>query len=76
MTDETVRFTCKGKPVYHYMGCSAFSQYTICHDISLAVIPKEAPLEKVCLLGCGITTGYGAVLNTAKVEKGATVSKI
>ncbi|KXN69117.1 alcohol dehydrogenase [Conidiobolus coronatus NRRL 28638] len=74
MTDETVRFTCKGKPVYHYMGCSAFSQYTICHDISLAVIPKDAPLEKVCLLGCGITTGYGAVLNTAKVEKGATVA--
>lgn len=55
------------------MGCSTFSEYTVLPEISLAKIPKEAPL-KVCLLGCGVTTGIGAVLNTAKVEKGATVA--
>jgi S-(hydroxymethyl)glutathione dehydrogenase/alcohol dehydrogenase len=56
------------------MGCSTFSEYTVLPEISLAKIPKEAPLEKVCLLGCGVTTGIGAVLNTAKVEEGATVA--
>ncbi len=64
----------KGKPLYHYMGCSTFSEYTVLPEISLAKIPKEAPLEKVCLLGCGVTTGIGAVMNTAKVEEGATVA--
>jgi S-(hydroxymethyl)glutathione dehydrogenase/alcohol dehydrogenase len=56
------------------MGCSTFSEYTVLPEVSLAKIPKEAPLEKVCLLGCGVTTGIGAVLNTAKVEEGATVA--
>lgn len=74
MPDGTSRFSYKGQPIYHYMGCSTFSEYTVLPEISLAKIPKEAPLDKVCLLGCGVTTGIGAVLNTAKVEEGATVA--
>ena len=74
MPDGTSRFSYEGKPIHHYMGCSTFSEYTVLPAISLAKIPKEAPLEKVCLLGCGVTTGIGAVLNTAKVEAGATVA--
>ncbi|RMS65191.1 hypothetical protein ALP65_01090 [Pseudomonas aeruginosa] len=74
MPDGTSRFSYKGEPVFHYMGCSTFSEYTVLPEISLAKIPKDAPLEKVCLLGCGVTTGIGAVLNTAKVEEGATVA--
>jgi S-(hydroxymethyl)glutathione dehydrogenase/alcohol dehydrogenase len=74
MPDGTSRFSYNGAPIYHYMGCSTFSEYTVLPEVSLAVIPKEAPLEKVCLLGCGVTTGIGAVLNTAKVEEGATVA--
>eukprot|EP01112_Ceratiomyxa_fruticulosa_P008936 TRINITY_DN2323_c0_g5_i1.p1 TRINITY_DN2323_c0_g5~~TRINITY_DN2323_c0_g5_i1.p1 ORF type:complete len:377 (+),score=82.33 TRINITY_DN2323_c0_g5_i1:84-1214(+) len=74
MPDGTTRFTCKGQTIYHYMGTSTFSEYTVLPEISVAVITKAAPLEKVCLLGCGITTGFGAVINTAKVEKGATVA--
>nr|WP_298143676.1 S-(hydroxymethyl)glutathione dehydrogenase/class III alcohol dehydrogenase [uncultured Pseudomonas sp.] len=74
MPDGTSRFSYEGKPVYHYMGCSTFSEYTVLPEVSVAVIPKEAPLDKVCLLGCGVTTGIGAVLNTAKVEEGATVA--
>jgi len=74
MPDGTSRFTCKGKQIFHYMGCSTFSQYTVVAEISVAVISSNAPLDKVCLLGCGITTGYGAVFNTAKVEAGATVA--
>eukprot|EP01087_Luapelamoeba_hula_P002586 TRINITY_DN1225_c0_g1_i1.p1 TRINITY_DN1225_c0_g1~~TRINITY_DN1225_c0_g1_i1.p1 ORF type:complete len:378 (-),score=60.79 TRINITY_DN1225_c0_g1_i1:48-1181(-) len=74
MPDGTSRFTCRGQSIYHYMGCSTFSEYTVVADISVAKIQPEAPLEKVCLLGCGITTGYGAVINTAKVEAGATVA--
>lgn len=74
MPDGTSRFSYQGKPIYHYMGTSTFSEYTVLPEISLAKIPKEAPLEKVCLLGCGVTTGIGAVLNTAKVEEGATVA--
>ena len=74
MPDGTSRFSYKGQPIFHYMGCSTFSEYTVLPEISLAKIPKEAPLEKVCLLGCGVTTGIGAVLNTAKVEEGATVA--
>jgi S-(hydroxymethyl)glutathione dehydrogenase/alcohol dehydrogenase len=74
MPDGTTRFSYNGQPIYHYMGCSTFSEYTVVPEISLAKIPKEAPLEKVCLLGCGVTTGIGAVLNTAKVEEGATVA--
>ena len=74
MPDGTSRFSYQGQPVYHYMGCSTFSEYTVLPEVSVAVIPKEAPLDKVCLLGCGVTTGIGAVLNTAKVEEGATVA--
>ncbi|MDZ3992580.1 S-(hydroxymethyl)glutathione dehydrogenase/class III alcohol dehydrogenase [Pseudomonas sp. Teo4] len=74
MPDGTSRFSYQGQPIHHYMGTSTFSEYTVVPDISLAKIPKEAPLEKVCLLGCGVTTGIGAVLNTAKVEEGATVA--
>jgi len=74
MPDGTRRFSKNGKPIYHYMGCSTFSEYTVVPEIALAKINKAAPLEKVCLLGCGVTTGIGAVLNTAKVEPGATVA--
>ena len=74
MPDGTTRFSLNGKPIYHYMGTSTFSEYTVLPEIALAKINKEAPLEKVCLLGCGVTTGIGAVLNTAKVEPGATVA--
>lgn len=74
MPDGTSRFSYKGEPIYHYMGCSTFSEYTVLPEISLAKVNKEAPLEEVCLLGCGVTTGMGAVMNTAKVEEGATVA--
>jgi S-(hydroxymethyl)glutathione dehydrogenase/alcohol dehydrogenase len=73
MPDGTSRFSVGGKPIFHYMGTSTFSQYTVVPEIALAKINPAAPLDKVCLLGCGITTGIGAVLNTAKVEAGATV---
>jgi S-(hydroxymethyl)glutathione dehydrogenase/alcohol dehydrogenase len=73
MPDGSSRFSISGKPIYHYMGTSTFSQYTVVPEIALAKINPAAPLDKVCLLGCGITTGIGAVLNTAKVEQGATV---
>lgn len=74
MPDGTTRFYKDGQPIYHYMGCSTFSEYTVLPEISLAKVNKEAPLEEVCLLGCGVTTGMGAVLNTAKVQKGDTVA--
>ena len=74
MPDGSSRFSLRGKPIHHYMGTSTFSEYTVVPEISLAVIDKAAPLEKVCLLGCGVTTGIGAVLNTAKVEPGSTVA--
>lgn len=74
MPDGTTRFYKDGQPIYHYMGCSTFSEYTVLPEISLAKVNKEAPLEEICLLGCGVTTGMGAVLNTAKVEEGATVA--
>ncbi len=74
MPDGTSRFSYKGEPIYHYMGTSTFSEYTVVAEVSLAKVPKDAPLEKICLLGCGVTTGIGAVLNTAKVEEGATVA--
>jgi S-(hydroxymethyl)glutathione dehydrogenase/alcohol dehydrogenase len=73
MPDGTTRFSMGGKDIAHYMGTSTFSEYTVMPEISVAKISKEAPLDKVCLLGCGITTGIGAVLNTAKVEPGSTV---
>ena len=74
MPDGTSRFSIKGKPILHYMGTSTFSEHTVLPEISLAKINPKAPLDKVCLLGCGITTGVGAVLNTAKVWPGATVA--
>jgi S-(hydroxymethyl)glutathione dehydrogenase/alcohol dehydrogenase len=74
MPDGTTRFYKDGQPIYHYMGCSTFSEFTVLPEISLAKVSKEAPLEEVCLLGCGVTTGMGAVLNTAKVEKGDNVA--
>ncbi|MWJ29271.1 S-(hydroxymethyl)glutathione dehydrogenase/class III alcohol dehydrogenase [Halomonas sediminis] len=74
MPDGTSRFSLEGKPLYHYMGTSTFSEYTVLPEVSLAVVSKEAPMDKICLLGCGVTTGIGAVLNTAKVEPGATVA--
>jgi S-(hydroxymethyl)glutathione dehydrogenase / alcohol dehydrogenase len=74
MPDGTTRFSHQGAPIYHYMGTSTFSEYTVVADISLAKINPEAPLEKVCLLGCGVTTGIGAVHNTAKVKPGDTVA--
>ena len=74
MPDGTTRFSQNGKPIYHYMGTSTFSEYTVLPEIAVAKINKAAPLDKVCLLGCGITTGIGAVLNTAKVEPGSTVA--
>ncbi|MCG3758909.1 S-(hydroxymethyl)glutathione dehydrogenase/class III alcohol dehydrogenase [Vibrio cincinnatiensis] len=74
MPDGTTRFYKDGQPIYHYMGCSTFSEYTVLPEISLAKVNKTAPLEEVCLLGCGVTTGMGAVMNTAKVKKGDTVA--
>ncbi len=74
MPDGTTRFYKDGEPIFHYMGCSTFSEYTVLPEISLAKVNKEAPLEEVCLLGCGVTTGMGAVMNTAKVKKGDTVA--
>ncbi len=74
MPDKTSRFSLNGKPIFHFMGTSTFSEYTVLPEIAIAKINKAAPLDKVCLLGCGITTGIGAVLNTAKVEPGSTVA--
>lgn len=68
MPDGTSRFTCKGKSLFHFMGTSTFSEYTVVAAISVAKVDESAPLDKVCLLGCGISTGYGAALNTAKVK--------
>ncbi|MBN3299965.1 ADH1 dehydrogenase, partial [Amia calva] len=72
MSDLTTRFTCKGKPILQFMGTSTFSEYTVVKEIAVTKISDAAPLDKVCLLGCGISTGYGAAINTAKVEPGST----
>jgi len=74
MPDGTSRFSAGGKLIHHYMGTSTFSEYTVLPDIAVAKIRKDAPLDKVCLLGCGITTGIGAALNSAKVTAGSTVA--
>jgi S-(hydroxymethyl)glutathione dehydrogenase/alcohol dehydrogenase len=74
MPDGTSRFRCKGKDLLHFMGTSTFSQYTVVADISVVAITKDAPMDRTCLLGCGITTGYGAAVETAKVEEGSTVA--
>ncbi|MEZ5893348.1 MAG: S-(hydroxymethyl)glutathione dehydrogenase/class III alcohol dehydrogenase [Parvularculaceae bacterium] len=73
MPDGTSRFSWKGKPLYHYMGCSTFSNFTVMPEIAVAKIRKDAPFEKACYIGCGVTTGVGAVVWTAKVEPGANV---
>ncbi|TMO67794.1 S-(hydroxymethyl)glutathione dehydrogenase/class III alcohol dehydrogenase [Pseudoalteromonas aurantia] len=74
MPDGTTRFYKDGEPIYHYMGTSTFSEFTVLPEISLAKVNPEAPLEEICLLGCGVTTGMGAVMNTAKVQAGDTVA--
>ncbi|CAB51339.1 S-(hydroxymethyl)glutathione dehydrogenase [Schizosaccharomyces pombe] len=76
MPDGTSRFSCRDKTLLHYMGCSSFSQYTVVADISLVAISHSAPLRSICLLGCGVTTGFGAVTHSAKVESGSTVAVV
>jgi len=73
MPDGTSRFSLQGKPVLHYMGCSTFANYTVLPEIAVAKIREDAPFDKVCYIGCGVTTGVGAVIFTAKVEPGASV---
>src|SRR6187401_343524 len=73
MPDGTSRFSLEGKPLSHYMGCSTFANFTVLPEIALAKIRDDAPFDKVCYIGCGVTTGIGAVINTAKVEAGANV---
>jgi S-(hydroxymethyl)glutathione dehydrogenase / alcohol dehydrogenase len=72
MPDGTSRFSLEGKPLHHYMGCSTFANFTVLPEIAVAKIREDAPFDKVCYVGCGVTTGVGAVINTAKVEIGAT----
>src|ERR1700742_3026312 len=74
MPDGTSRFSIDGEMVHHYMGCSTFSNYTVLPEIAVAKIREDAPFEKVCYIGCGVTTGIGAVINTAKVTPGSTVA--
>jgi S-(hydroxymethyl)glutathione dehydrogenase/alcohol dehydrogenase len=74
MPDGSTRFSLNGRPIHHYMGTSTFSEYTVLPEIAVAKVNPAAPLDKVCLLGCGITTGIGAVLNTAKVQPGSSVA--
>jgi S-(hydroxymethyl)glutathione dehydrogenase/alcohol dehydrogenase len=71
MPDGTSRFSYKGASVHHYMGCSTFSNFTVLPDIAVAKVRDDAPFDKICYIGCGVTTGVGAVINTAKVEPGA-----
>src|SRR6478736_3252347 len=71
MRDGTSRFSVGGKKVHHYMGCSTFSSFTVLPEIAVAKIRPDAPFDKACYIGCGVTTGVGAVVNTAKVEAGA-----
>src|SRR5690606_36509307 len=72
MPDGTSRFSYKGKPVLHYMGCSTFANYTVLPEIALAKVRKDAPFDKICYIGCGVTTGVGAVVNTARGAPGST----
>src|SRR5512138_1874700 len=72
MPDGTSRFSIDGKMVHHYMGCSTFANHTVLPEIAVAKIREDAPFDKVCYIGCGVTTGIGAVINTAKVEPGST----
>jgi S-(hydroxymethyl)glutathione dehydrogenase / alcohol dehydrogenase len=72
MPDGTSRFSCGGNKLFHYMGCSTFSNFTVLPEIALAKVNPDAPFDKICYIGCGVTTGVGAVINTAKVEEGAS----
>ena len=74
MPDGTSRFRCDGDPVFHYMGCSTFANFTVLPEIALAKVREDAPFDKICYIGCGVTTGIGAVINTAKVWPGANVA--
>ena len=71
MPDGTSRFSFQGKPIQHYMGCSTFANFTVLPEIAVAKVREDAPFDKICYIGCGVTTGIGAVINTAKVEPGA-----
>jgi S-(hydroxymethyl)glutathione dehydrogenase/alcohol dehydrogenase len=73
MPDGSSRFSLHGKPLHHYMGCSTFANFTVLPEIAVAKIRRDAPFDKVCYIGCGVTTGIGAVINTARVEPGANV---
>src|SRR5487761_1666529 len=73
MPDGTSRFSCKGDPVMHYMGCSTFANFTVLPEIAVAKVRKDAPFYRICYIGCGVTTGIGAVINTAKVQPGDNV---
>src|SRR6185295_2706706 len=73
MPDGTSRFSYRGQPIHHYMGCSTFANHTVLPEIALAKVRSDAPFDKICYIGCGVTTGIGAVLYTAKVEAGANV---
>ena len=74
MPDGTTRFSYKGQPIFHYMGCSTFSNFTVLPEIAVAKVREDAPFDKICYIGCGVTTGIGAVVNTAKVWPGANVA--
>ena len=74
MPDGTSRFSLDGKPIHHYMGCSTFSNFTVLPEIAVAKVNPDAPFDTICYIGCGVTTGIGAVINTAKVEIGATAA--
>lgn len=74
MPDGTTRFSINGEPVYHFMGCSTFSEYTVVAEISCAKVRDDAPYDKICLFGCGVSTGLGAVWKTTNVEAGSTVA--
>jgi len=73
MPDGTSRFSCRGEPLMHYMGCSTFANYTVLPELALARVRDDAPFEKICFIGCDVTTGIGAVVNTARVEAGSNV---
>jgi S-(hydroxymethyl)glutathione dehydrogenase/alcohol dehydrogenase len=74
MPDGTSRFRCESGPIFHYMGCSTFANFTVLPEIALAKVRKDAPFDKICYIGCGVSTGIGAVINTAKVSPGANVA--
>ena len=76
MPDGTSRFSYKGQPIFHYMGCSTFSNFTVLPEIAVAKIREDAPFKTSCYIGCGVTTGVGAVVNTAKVQVGRQCRRV